>query len=140
MFKKGIQGGTKDVETVIGSSVKVEGNFVCEGNMVIDGEVKGNVKTKGFLRIGDKAVIVADIEAANAYISGQIKGNIKVADYLEVDRTAKIFGDVTAVRLSVAEGAFLNGKYTMIAKDGQRARAIKKEAENLSTIEETVKK
>ncbi|MFH1412930.1 MAG: polymer-forming cytoskeletal protein [bacterium] len=129
MFKKNSQGGTKDVETIIGSSVKVEGNFSCHGNMVIDGQVKGNVKTKGFLRVGDKAIIVAGIEAANAIISGQVRGNVKVDDYLEVAKSAKIFGDIEATRLSVAEGALLNGKCTMLIKEGKQARAAKKSAE-----------
>ena len=126
MFKKSKSGGkinTKDVETIIGSSVKVEGNFVCQGNMVIDGEVKGSVKTHGMLRVGHQAIIVADIEAASAKIAGQVKGNIKTDDYLEITQTAKIFGDIEAVRLLVVEGALLNGHCTMTAQEGKQSRA-----------------
>lgn len=134
-------GSTKDVETIIGSSVKVEGDFVCQGNMVIDGEVKGNVKTQGFLKVGEKSIIVAGIEAAGARISGQIRGNIKIDDYLEITKTARIFGDIETSRLLVAEGALLNGRCTMVLKEGKQARAKKKaeeiiEEENEETDEE----
>ncbi|MFH0951489.1 MAG: polymer-forming cytoskeletal protein [bacterium] len=142
MFKKDKSGGnvnTKDVETIIGSSVKVEGDFVCQGNMVIDGEVKGNVKTHGMLRIGEKAMIIAGIGASSAKISGQVRGNVKVDDYLEITRSAKIFGDIEASRLSVAEGALLNGRCTMVIKEGKQARAkiaAEKEEAELEAVEE----
>jgi len=142
MFKKDKSGGnvnTKDVETIIGSSVKVEGDFVCQGNMVIDGEVKGNVKTRGMLRIGEKAMIIASIGASSAKISGQVRGNVTVDDYLEITKSAKIFGDIEASRLSVAEGALLNGRCTMVIKEGKQARAkiaAQKEEDESGTAEE----
>jgi len=134
MFKKDKSGGnvnTKDVETIIGSSVKVEGDFVCQGNMVIDGE--------GMLRIGEKAMIIASIGASSAKISGQVRGNVTVDDYLEITRSAKIFGDIEASRLSVAEGALLNGRCTMVIKEGKQARAkiaAQKEEDESGTAEE----
>lgn len=137
MFRKKKPGGgsTKDVETIIGSSVKVEGDFVCQGNMVIDGEVKGNVKTQGFLKVGEKSLIIAGIEAAGARISGQVRGNIKIDDYLEITRTAKIFGDIETSRLLVAEGALLNGRCTMVLKEGKQARAKKMAREEIEEAE-----
>jgi len=139
MFNKSRQGGklsSKDVETIIGSSVKVEGDFVCQGNMIIDGEVKGNVKTKGFLKIGERAIIVADIGASGALISGQVRGNVKVDDFLEITKSAKIFGDIEAARLSVAEGALINGKCSMEVKEGKQARAKKKAEEEVEATTE----
>ena len=35
----------KDAETVIGSSIKVKGNFQGQGNIVIEGSVEGSLKT-----------------------------------------------------------------------------------------------
>jgi cytoskeletal protein CcmA (bactofilin family) len=65
----------QDVETVIGPSVKVEGDFEGTGDMIVDGIVVGNLKTKNFLQVGKEAKIKANIEAQNAYISGEVVGN-----------------------------------------------------------------
>ncbi|MCK4553681.1 polymer-forming cytoskeletal protein [Candidatus Parcubacteria bacterium] len=118
MFKKHDQRENfKKVETIIGSSVKVKGDFNSQGNIIIEGIVQGNLKTKGNLLVGDKAKITADIEAKEAKISGEIKGNVKIKEYLELTATAKIFGDVEASSLSVERGAILNGKCTMIGEE-----------------------
>jgi len=125
MFAKSVPTGgisNKDAETIIGSSVKVEGNFICEGNMIIDGEVKGTVQTNGFLQVGDRAVINADIKAANSKIGGQVKGSVKIDGDLELTETAKIFGDVEASSLSVARGALLNGKCSMAKENSKNKK------------------
>ncbi len=103
----------KDVETIIGPSIKVKGNFHGEGNIVIEGIVEGSVKTSNFLLVSDKARITASVEAKEAKIGGEVSGNIKVNGYLEITRTAKISGDIEASSLSIEKGAVLNGKCTM---------------------------
>lgn len=107
------EGDYKDVETIIGASVKVEGNFVCDGSMIIDGEVKGNVKTSKNLNVGPKALIVADVQSGNARVAGEIRGNLQVNGLLELLESAKITGDIQATALIIAKGATLNGRCAM---------------------------
>ena len=117
MFKKqDLEESRRKIETIIGPSVKVKGDLNSQGNIIIDGIVNGNIKTKGSLSIGDKAKVTADIEAKEAKISGEVKGNVKIGGYLEVTATAQIFGDVEALNLSIERGAILNGKCAMIAE------------------------
>jgi cytoskeletal protein CcmA (bactofilin family) len=118
MFKKeNKEINLKDAETIIGPSIKVKGNFQGQGNIIIEGIVEGNVKTNNFLLVGNKAKITANIEAKEAQIGGEVKGNIKVKENLEVLATAKILGDVEANLISIAKGAILNGKCTMLAAE-----------------------
>jgi len=117
MFGKDSQDRTEAVrrtdaastETVIGASVKVEGDFVSEGDILVRGVVKGSVKTLGNLRVEEKAKINANIEAANAFVGGNVKGNIMVNDSLEIGKAAVVVGDISAKVLSIAPGAKLNG-------------------------------
>jgi len=114
MFKKQEgQGGLKNIETVIGPSVKVKGDFHGQGNVIIEGIFEGHFKTNGDLQIGEKAKVVATVEAKSAKISGEVRGNVKVKGYLELSQTAKIFGDIEAANISIAQGAILNGKCSM---------------------------
>lgn len=100
-------------ETVIGPSVTVEGDFGGEGNVRVEGTVKGSIKTKQNLHVSAAAKIHASIDAQNASIAGEVKGNIRIKELLEVLATARINGDVEARTLSVAPGATLNGKITV---------------------------
>ena len=108
-----------DIDTVIGASVKVEGNFVCDGNIVIEGEVRGIIETGGYLQIGTNAVIVADIQAGNSKISGKVQGNIVVKGHLELTETAQINGDIKVASLAIAKGATLNGNCVMNQVKGE---------------------
>ena len=113
MFKPEEVQKNQTTETVIGPSVKVEGDFVGEGNVVVEGVVIGNLKTKNSLRVGPQAKVQARVEADNAQIAGEITGNIAVNQFLEIKASAKITGDVTEAILAIEKGARVNGKITM---------------------------
>lgn len=96
-------------ETVIGPSVKVDGDFAGEGNVLVQGVVNGSLKTKGNLRVEKGARVKADVEALNAVVDGVIKGNITIQDNLQIGGTATVEGDIVTKVISVEPGAVLNG-------------------------------
>ncbi len=102
-----------DVETVVGPSVVVEGDFASDGNILVKGTVSGNVTTSRVLRVEQGAKILANVKAGEAFVSGHIKGNVRVADRLELMETAQIVGDIQCQTLVVAAGAIIQGKITM---------------------------
>ncbi len=67
-------------ETIIAQGVKVEGDFQSSGDVLIDGEVSGSVVTQQSLRVGEAAVIEANVSAKSAVIAGRVKGNLKVQE------------------------------------------------------------
>lgn len=105
------KGGAED--TIIGSAIKVEGDLVSSGNIIVEGEVSGSIKTDKDLRVGEKAKIVAEVNAREAYISGKVQGNVKVQNKLELSSTAEINGDIEVKTLIIAAGAVFNGKCAM---------------------------
>lgn len=108
-------------ETIIGSSVRVEGKFVGSGNIVVEGHVVGSVKTKHDLHITAEANVQANLEATNVLVAGEVRGNIKATSRLELTETAKVFGDVEAKIISVGAGAVLNGKCVMLGEEAAHA-------------------
>lgn len=106
---------SNEFETVIGSSVKVKGDFNGQGNIIVEGAVDGSLKTNGRLEVGKTAKITANIEAKEAKIGGQVSGNVKIKGFLEITATAKIFGDIETSGLSIERGAIFNGKCVMAA-------------------------
>jgi len=121
-------------ETIIGHSVRVEGNFKGDGNVVIEGEVKGSVKTKKEVRVGERAKIKASVDATNAYIAGLVQGNIKVKEKLELAPSAQVTGDVSAKILQINSGAKINGQIKM--EDESLVEHIIDKKKDLGLIEE----
>ncbi|MFH1236605.1 MAG: polymer-forming cytoskeletal protein [Parcubacteria group bacterium] len=115
MFEKDEQKSpSREVETIIGPSVKVEGNFSGDGNVIVDGSLQGTLKTRHNLRVGKEAKIKADIQVANLTVSGEIRGNVKVSERTELSASAKVIGNLETKILSVEPGAVLQGKVTMM--------------------------
>ena len=113
MFNKNNNENIKEAETIIGPSIKVKGNFHGQGNIIIEGEVEGSVKTNNYLLVGEKSTISANIKTKNAKINGKVTGNVQVGEYLELGPTAIINGDINTKILSIAKGAIINGKCSM---------------------------
>lgn len=118
-----------DVETVVGPSVNVEGDFSSEGNIVVKGMVSGSVKTSKLLTVEKGAKILANVKAGNAIVSGSVRGNVKVAERLDLYDTAQVAGDVECKILSVAAGALIQGKLMM---KGIEVEEIKDEKKNFA--------
>lgn len=112
-----------EVETVVGPSVNVEGDFASEGNIVVKGSVSGSVTTSRFLLVEAGAKIVANVRAGSAKISGEVKGNLKVKESLELTATARIMGDIEAKILVIEAGALLYGKISMPGLEGAETKS-----------------
>lgn len=105
------------IETIIGPSVKVEGDFKGDGDLVIEGMLIGNLQTKNNLKIGQNAVVEAEVKANNAFISGKVKGNINVKGKVEITATAVILGDIKAQIISIESGALVQGRLIMPTRE-----------------------
>ena len=108
---------SKTIETIIGPSVKLDGNFKGEGDLIIEGALVGTIQTKNNLKISPSAVVEATIKANNAFISGKVKGSITVKGKLEIAGTAVILGDIKAQIISIESGALLQGQLSMPAEN-----------------------
>ena len=137
MFKE--NSGANEKETIIGPSVKVEGDFITEGDMVIEGTVCGTIKTSKNLRVGSGSKIFADVFADNAVIAGEVQGNIKILNKLELKSTAKIFGDIEMEAIDIEVGAILNGCCKM-NDQGRSGRPDSVKQEKILLTEEEIEK
>ncbi len=97
-------------ETVIGPTVKVEGTFESQDNILVDGVVMGSLKTTKDLTVGKGARIEADVMAANMHIAGEVHGNLKASGSMTLTNSARVYGDVETGIISVEVGAVLQGR------------------------------
>ena len=115
-------------ETMIAQGVKVEGDFVSEGNIILEGDLSGSIKAAGNLTIGDRAEVEASIEAADVFVAGSVKGNIRANGRLEITSSSHIEGDIHASVLKIDAGARINGSISMASV----AQPVEEEKENLA--------
>ncbi len=134
MFKKeDLLNNVNDAETIIGESVQVKGHFESNGNIIINGSLEGDIKTKGAILVGEKSKINANIEAEEMVIKGEINGNLKINGYLSIKELAKIIGDIECVQISIEKGAEINGQVTITNKKAKNN--LKKESSKEDTVE-----
>jgi cytoskeletal protein CcmA (bactofilin family) len=114
------------VETVVGPSVHVEGDFASEGDIIVKGMVSGNVKTSRLLSVEEGANISASVQAGSAVISGEVQGNVTVSGKIEINATAVIAGDIKCEVLAVAAGARIRGHVIMDGVQVQGAGSNKR--------------
>lgn len=112
-------GNRQSAATVIANGVRVEGDFSSQGDVLIEGEVHGNVSTSGMLTVGSAAKLKADVKAEKAVIAGTVEGNITVGSHVDLKSTARILGDLKCQTATVESGATMNGCVTIGAKTEQ---------------------
>ena len=100
-------------ETIVASSMRIEGELKSNGNIKIDGTVNGKIHTSQDLFVGQNAQIDADLVASNAVIGGVVKGNITVKASLVFLETAKVIGNISCGTLGIREGAYFSGACKM---------------------------
>jgi cytoskeletal protein CcmA (bactofilin family) len=122
-----------DTETVVGPSVKVEGDFNSHGDMRIEGEVSGSVRTSKNLAIGPGARVEANVQVENAEISGEVTGNVTANEKLELTESARVSGDIKAKTLVIAPGALFSGSCEM-QKEATEEKASKKEKDKKKEV------
>ena len=120
---------------LIGAGTSIEGHVHSEGDIRIDGKVKGTVSSKSKVVIGNTAVIDGDIKCKNADISGKVKGKTHVTEMLYLKSSAEVNGDITTGKLVVEVGAVFTGSCNMggVVKDiKQQGQQPKQEKQRLA--------
>ena len=88
-------------------------------NLRINGSFEGKLDTRGNLTIGENAKVRASIHGDKIVVAGKIKGDITATQSLALVAPCSVEGNVTTPRLSITEGAILEGQVAMLGvKEG----------------------
>lgn len=94
----------------------LQGRLEIQGDLKIAGNVEGDLKASGDVTIDSGATIQAAIEGANVSVRGQVTGNVTARRRLTLGGSGRLNGDVRVSRLTVEDGATLNGNVTMTSE------------------------
>jgi excisionase family DNA binding protein len=108
-------------------------------NLRINGNFEGSLDTKGNLTVGENARVQANINGENIVVSGHVFGNIVATHCLSLTSTAYVVGDIRMPKLSIAEGAILQGKCQMETKKKEVGISTTTVKQTFMTVEELAK-
>ena len=101
------------VLNLVGEGTEITGNIISEGDIRIDGKVKGNVETRSKMVLGTNGVVEGDVSANSGDISGRIKGNLTISEVLYLKASGSIDGNISTSKMIVESGGEFNGNCRM---------------------------
>lgn len=123
-----------NASTMIGAGTIITGDLESNGDIRIDGILKGNVSGKAKIIIGAEGKVEGDIEGLQADIIGHVTGNIKVQELLYLHGSTVVHGNIYAGKLQVEPTAVFNGKCHMGANVVELKKAAAKPVNQIKIV------
>lgn len=101
--------------TLIGSSITIDGEITGDEEIIVLGTVKGRIAVKESLIIDRSGVVDADIDTQNVEVAGQVNGNIIASNKVDLKSQCRVNGDIKAPRILIEDGASFRGNVDMEA-------------------------
>lgn len=114
---------------LISNGTEITGDVVSNGDIRIDGSLKGNLNTKGKVVIGTTGKVNGEVICKNSEVSGLVEGKITVSQLLNLKASSKILGDIATSKLSIEPGAKFSGSCKMSDTDDNGGISVIKEKE-----------
>jgi cytoskeletal protein CcmA (bactofilin family) len=113
MFKKASKPQNR-IDSLIGSTTRIEGNVFFSGGLRVDGMVRGNVAAlpdqPGTLVVSEDARIDGEVQAAHIVVNGTINGPVHATETLELQASSRVKGDVHYKSIEMQQGAIVEGR------------------------------
>ena len=116
--------GDYSINTIIGPGTNLTGDIDAGGFTRVDGSIRGDVRARGKVVIGERARMKGNVTGKNITIGGVVAGNIISDGHLVILSTALIIGDIITRRIQADDGCFINGRVTVCPNDEHWVKTI----------------
>ena len=101
--------------STINNTVRIDGNIFSSQDLIVDGQVDGNIEMPGHnLTVGPNAAVKADIKAQDVLIIGHAEGNVEASGLVELGAQCRVLGEIRTARILIQEGAYFKGGVDII--------------------------
>jgi cytoskeletal protein CcmA (bactofilin family) len=125
MAKMGETENTNKIN-MIGVGTTIEGSINSNENIRFDGNLVGNLNTKGKVFIGQSGKVTGEIKCKNCEVEGVVDGKIVVDELLSLRSMSKLFGEIKTGKLAIEPGATFTGKCDMGGKKEEITETVSK--------------
>lgn len=102
---------------VLGPSITIKGDLSGEEDLVIEGQVEGQVTFKNnTVTIGSSGRVQADVACKNIIVDGQVEGNLYGEELVVIRKSSHVQGNAVASRVHLEDGAIFRGSIDMQPK------------------------
>ena len=112
------------INTIIGPGTNISGDVESGGFTRVDGNVKGDIKARGRVVIGERARMKSNISGTSVTVGGVVFGNVLASEHLVVLTTGLIMGDIITRRIQADEGCLIHGRVRVCQTEEGWNRAI----------------
>ncbi len=109
------------VASLISPDITIEGGITGDGELQIDGVVRGDVRV-GRLTVGETGHVEGSIYAEAVEVRGRVVGAV-TAKQVRLYGTSYIDGDITHEQLAMETGAFFQGRSLKFQRPAAPAQA-----------------
>ena len=114
--------------THIAPGTRIEGKLTGATELLVDGEVAGEIRVEAAVAIGTDGVVEGPITASVVRVGGRVAGNVQATERVEVSPSGSLEGDIAAPRVVISEGAFFKGRVEMRTDRGEKDKEKKPES------------
>jgi len=106
----------KESKTVaaIGETIHIKGDVSGSENLIINGNVEGNIDLKGHdVTIGKNGNVDANIIANNIVVEGKLNGDMNGDEKVIIKQSGNVHGNIVSPRVTLEDGALFKGSIEM---------------------------
>ncbi len=100
-------------QTVIGSTIVIDGELKSQEDVSIMGKVQGRIATEADLFVEEGGKVEAEVMTRNLDVRGSVEGTVTARERFEIHPGGQVEGDVHAPRVVLADGGKYKGHIEM---------------------------
>ncbi len=138
MFKKSTDDKSTDgaAHTLISRTTEIIGDIHFNGELIIEGRVKGNIyaddDSRALIRIAEKGAVEGEICVPSAVINGLVQGDVRSSSHIELAAKAVVLGSVYYNLIEMVMGSEVNGNLMHISSNQSEAKRLLSEKKKLT--------
>ncbi len=97
----------------VARDMNVAGRLIFNEPVTIEGRFRGEVRSSDLVVIGESGAIEGKVYAPRLLVMGELRGDIAGAERVVLGPRARVYGNIEVRRLTIREGAHLDGGVRM---------------------------
>lgn len=119
--------------SVIGPSIRIKGDLTGKEDLVIQGQLEGEVRLQANnITVGKEGRIRADIYGRTVHVEGEVKGHLFGEQEVVIRASGKVQGDIVSPRVVLENGSNFKGSIDMEPAAAKAPETPKVEATSAS--------
>jgi cytoskeletal protein CcmA (bactofilin family) len=109
---------------IIAAKTVIKGELTGDEDVIVEGNIEGQIRITRDLRVGASGVVKATVEAQSIIVSGELVGDCQASVRVEIQATGRLTGNIRAPKIVIAEGAMFRGNSDMSARNDKKVAGL----------------